>query len=105
MYCFVCVQNRHEHRKVTYNLGGFRPQNFLSRTNPQTALTPIYFLIFLFLALIEHNPGRGGEEASLFQHTNSPRSNLRLCARFVHKQARAIFSILSQLIIHALQTV
>ena len=89
VYCCAGVLNTHEHRKITYNLGGFHPQNSLSRTNPQTALTPIYFLIFFFLALTEPNAG-GGVEASSFQHTNSPRPSLRSSARLVHKQVRAI---------------
>jgi hypothetical protein len=89
VYCCVCVLNTHEHRKLTYNLEGFRPQNSLSRTNPQTALTPIYFLIFFFLALIELNSGGLGKGASSFQHTNSPRPNLRSCVRLIHKKVRA----------------
>jgi len=90
VYCCVCVLNTHGHRKLTYNLGGFHPQNSLSRTNPQTALTTIYFLIFLFLALTESKSGGGGKEASSFQHTNSPRTNLRSSVRLVHKQVKAI---------------
>ena len=66
VYRCACVLTTHEHTNLTYNLGGFRPLNFLSRTNPQTALTPIYILIRLFLALIEVNSGGTGEEASSF---------------------------------------
>jgi len=105
MYCCVCVLNTHERRKLTYNLGGLHPQNSLSRTHPQTALTLIYFLIFFFLALMEPSSGGGRKEVSSFQHTNSPRPNLRSSARLVHKQVRTILSILSQLIIHMLQNV